>query len=85
RGSLGEVNVSVRCGGTVIHPGDVIVGDTDGVAVVPKRKAEAVLARAQSIVDHEEVLRSKVASGVSQVEIYNLDEQFESLRQTHEE
>ena len=66
-------------------PGDIIVGDTDGVAVVPQRKAEAVLSRAQSIVEHEEVLRGKVAGGVSQVEIYNLDEQFESLRQTHEE
>lgn len=85
RGSLGEVNVAVRCGGTVIHPGDIIVGDTDGVVVVPLRKAEAVLSRAQSIVDHEEILRKRVADGVSQVEIYNLDEQFESLRQAHEE
>ena len=85
RGSLGEVNVAVRCGGTVIHPGDIIVGDSDGVVVVPLRKAEAVLSRAQSILDHEEVLRHRVASGVSQVEIYHLDEQFESLRQAHEE
>ena len=85
RGSLGEVNVAVRCGGTVIHPGDIIVGDSDGVVVVPLRKAEAVLSRAQSILDHEEVLRRRVASGVSQVEIYHLDEQFESLRQAHEE
>ena len=83
RGSLGEVNVTVRCGGTVVHPGDIIVGDSDGVVVVPLRKAEAVLSRAQSIVEHEKVLRSRVASGVSQVEIYNLDEQFESLREAH--
>ncbi len=84
RGSLGEVNVAVRCGGTVAHPGDIIVGDSDGVVVVPLRKAEAVLSRAQSIVDYEEVLRAQVADGVSQVEIYNLDEEFESLRQAHE-
>ena len=85
RGSLGEVNVAARCGGTVVHPGDIIVGDTDGVVVVPLRKAAAVLSRAQSIVDYEEVLRRQVAEGVSQVEIYNLDEQFESLRKAHEE
>ena len=42
------------------------------------------MSRAQSIVEHEEVLRTRVASGVSQVEIYNLDKQFESLRKTHE-
>ena len=84
RGSLGEVNVAARCGGTVVHPGDIIVGDTDGVVVVPLRKAAAVLSRAQSIVDYEEVLRSRVANGVSQVEIYSLDEQFESLRKAHE-
>ena len=41
------------------------------------------MSRAQSIVEHEEVLRTRVASGVSQVEIYNLDEQFESLREAH--
>ena len=84
RGSLGEVNVAARCGGTVVHPGDIIVGDTDGVVVVPLRKAAAVLSRAQAIVDYEEILRSQVAEGVSQVEIYNLDEQFESLRKAHE-
>ena len=84
RGSLGEVNVAVRCGGTVVQPGDIIVGDSDGVVVVPLRKAEAVLSRAQSTVDYEEVLRAQVADGVSQVEIYNLDEEFESLRQAHE-
>jgi len=84
RGSLGEVNVPVRCGGTVVNPGDIVVGDTDGVVVVPLQKAQAVLSCAQSIVEYEEGLRSKVGSGTSQVEIYNLDELFESLHREHQ-
>ncbi len=84
RGSLGEVNVPIRCGGTVVSPGDIIVGDADGVVVVPLGKAQAVLSKLQSIVRYEEVLRSKVAEGTSQVEIYDLEELFESIRQEHE-
>ena len=84
RGSLGEVNVPIRCGGTVVSPGDIIVGDADGVVVVPLGKAKAVLSKLQSIVRYEELLRSKVAEGTSQVEIYDLEELFESIRQEHE-
>jgi regulator of RNase E activity RraA len=39
----GEINVAVSCGGTVVAPGDVIVGDLDGLAVVPRAHAEEVL------------------------------------------
>lgn len=39
---LGEIDVSVHCGGVVVEPGDVIVGDTDGVVVIPRRHAEDV-------------------------------------------
>ena len=35
KAGMGEINVPISCGGVTIHPGDIIVGDTDGVVVVP--------------------------------------------------
>lgn len=40
---IGEVNVPISCGGAAIQPGDIIVGDADGVVVIPQSKAESVL------------------------------------------
>jgi regulator of RNase E activity RraA len=39
----GEINVPISCGGTVVAPGDIVVGDADGIAVVPRDVAEDVL------------------------------------------
>jgi 4-hydroxy-4-methyl-2-oxoglutarate aldolase len=39
---LGEVNVAVNCGGVIVEPGDLIVGDYEGVAVVPRAYVELV-------------------------------------------
>jgi regulator of RNase E activity RraA len=83
RGQLGEVNVTICCGGVAVSPGDIVVGDADGVVVVPQRKAQEVLRIAQAIGRYEEELLAKVADGRSQVEIYQLHDQFESLRRAH--
>lgn len=83
RGSLGEVNVPISCGGVTVLPGDIVVGDADGVVVVPRRKAAEVLRIGQAITAYEEVLQAKVAAGLSQVEIFQLTEQFEALRRAH--
>lgn len=42
----GEVNVPVSCGGVVVRPGDIILGDMDGVLVIPRQEAAAILAKA---------------------------------------
>jgi 4-hydroxy-4-methyl-2-oxoglutarate aldolase len=45
----GSVNVPVTIGGVVVHPGDIMVGDDDGLVVVPRDSAEEVLTLAQAI------------------------------------
>ena len=44
----GEVNVPISCGGVCVNPGDIVVGDPDGVIVVPRMDAENILKEAQN-------------------------------------
>jgi 4-hydroxy-4-methyl-2-oxoglutarate aldolase len=45
KAGFGEVNVPISCGGTAILPGDLIVGDADGVVVIPQAKEQKVLVK----------------------------------------
>ena len=57
-------NVPVRIGGVTVHPDDIVVGDIDGVVVVPREHAEAVLAMSIEIDQRElEQARLIIASG----------------------
>lgn len=49
----GEINVSVSIGGLVVNPGDLIVGDDDGVVAVPAALAEGLLPGIRAQEDHE--------------------------------
>ena len=50
----GEVNVPVNCGGVVVNPGDIILGDMDGVLVIPRQEAAAVLEKAVAFAKKDE-------------------------------
>ena len=47
------MNIPVKCAGVMVHPNDIVVADEDGVAVVPRARAEEVLKRAQDLDDTE--------------------------------
>ena len=49
----GEINVPITMGGMPVHPGDIVVGDADGLIAVPQSEAERVLASAKAILAKE--------------------------------
>jgi regulator of RNase E activity RraA len=58
-----EVNVPIQCGGVLVSPGDVVLGDEIGVVVVPSDEAADVLRRAQDQAAQEEATRQRIREG----------------------
>lgn len=61
--------VPIRVGEVAIHPGDVILGDIDGVIVVPRKLAYDVLLKAEYIRDNEVEIKRMVLSGLKAIDI----------------
>ena len=59
----GQINLPISCGGVIINPGDIIVGDEDGVVVVRKEDAEAVLERTHARMKQEEAWMAQINNG----------------------
>lgn len=68
----GSVNVPVTISGVVINPGDVVVGDDDGVVVVARERAAEVADAAEARTDKEDKTRADLASGTLGLDIYDL-------------
>ena len=76
--TLRDVNRPIVCAGVYVEPGDVVIGDDDGVVVVPRLKAGKVLAAAQAREDKEAKTRVRFQNGELSLDTANFRPQLEA-------
>jgi 4-hydroxy-4-methyl-2-oxoglutarate aldolase len=72
--TLGSVNHPITCGGVVVYPGDLILGDDDGVVVVPRDEADETSKKSIEREDKENKTRELLRQGKSLMTIYNFND-----------
>jgi 4-hydroxy-4-methyl-2-oxoglutarate aldolase len=73
----GSINVPISVAGAVVEPGDIVVGDADGVVVVPRAMARGVLEAARAIVANEVAMTERVERGELIFDILDLQHLLE--------
>lgn len=71
--SLGLINFPISAGDTIVNPGDIILGDDDGVVVIPRQQAEEILIKSDERVAKEAHTLEEIRKGRSIFDIYGYD------------
>ena len=71
--SIGLINHTICAGGVIVNPGDVILGDDDGIVVIPREKAEEALKKSDARVAKEDKVMERIRAGESLFDIYGYD------------
>jgi 3-hexulose-6-phosphate synthase/6-phospho-3-hexuloisomerase len=69
---FGEINTEITCGGEEVRPGDWIIGDDNGVVVVPKERAYEIARRAKEVWKAEERVREEIKRGKTLSQVLDL-------------
>jgi 4-hydroxy-4-methyl-2-oxoglutarate aldolase len=72
KASAGSVNVPIVCAGAMVNAGDVVVGDADGVVVVPRQAAAEIARLSQQRRSKEEKSRERLGKGELGIDFYGL-------------
>lgn len=73
KAGVGEINVSISCGGVSINPGDIIVGDADGVVVIPQAMEQEALTKALEKLEKDQIREAGI-SGNREAVMKHLDQ-----------
>jgi 4-hydroxy-4-methyl-2-oxoglutarate aldolase len=79
KGWADRINVPIQCGGVPVVPGDIIIGDDDGVVVVPKGSAERVAQIAHELLELEKSWFTRLEKGETTLSILDLDTKIKAL------
>jgi 4-hydroxy-4-methyl-2-oxoglutarate aldolase len=74
--TLGSVNVPIVCAGQLVHPGDLVIADDDGIVVVPRAAADDVLRKSEARERKEEGTRARLQAGELGLDIYGMREKL---------
>jgi 4-hydroxy-4-methyl-2-oxoglutarate aldolase len=83
KATAGSVNVPVVCAGMVVHPGDVVVADADGVVVVAREQAAVIAAAGRDRIAKEEKTRERLRNGELGIDFYGLRDKLKQLGVTY--
>ena len=73
RCEINECQIPVVMDGVTINPGDMIFGDCDGVAVIPKAIADEVFEKSMVTIENENVVRDNIQKGMSMQDVYKIN------------
>ncbi len=79
KSTLGLINYPTVFGGAMVEPGDIILGDDDGIVIIKRSEAEEVLQKSMNRVKAEEEKTKVLMTGISSVEYNKLTKVFEDL------
>lgn len=82
---IGYINHPITCGGVIVNPGDVILGDADGVVVVKKEDVEEVIKKAEDKESFERKVIEELRQGKLTLDLLNLRQVLEREGLTEEE
>jgi len=67
---VGDLNIPISCGGTSVNPGDIIVGDADGVVVIPQSEAKTILEKSLDKIKKDEQREEQVSGNIEAIKSY---------------